>query len=162
MTDLFPKYVIDSSSIIAGHTELYRAENFPDIWINQKNLILNETMYIPDQVRDEVKHIEDDANEWLAQTNGQGFQPTDVQQTSVDARWTALASTQNNKMAAGADLWVVAWELEFEAFAVSHEAPNRPNKIPTVIQASGGKAMNLSGMIAAEKWRFVNVTALSQ
>jgi len=46
--------------------------------------------------------------------------------------------------------------LELNAAAVSQEAPNRPNKIPTVIAENDGNAINLSGLIYDQDWQFVN------
>lgn len=155
MNGTIPDYVLDSSSIIAGHTELYRADTFPDIWVNQQNLILQNRIFIPGQVRDEVNERIDDASAWLSETAKQGFSPTPTQQNSVNARWASLAPNYPN-MAAGADLWVIAWALELDAFAVSQEAPNRRNRIPTVITENGGNAINLSGLIYNENWQFVN------
>lgn len=150
-----PDYVLDSSSIIAGHTELYKADTFPDIWINQQNLILKHRIFIPEQVRDEVNRRIDDASQWISETAGQGFNPTSQQLNAVNERWISLAN-QYPRMAEGADLWVIAWALELNAAAVSQEAPNRPNRIPTVISENGGTAINLSGLIYEQDWRFVN------
>lgn len=150
-----PDYVLDSSSIIAGHTELYKADTFPDIWINQKNLILNNRIYIPAEVRDEVNNRIDDASDWLDETAGAGFNPTPTQDESVNVRWVSLAR-EYPSMATGADLWVIAWALELQAAAVSQEAPNRRNRIPMVITENGGTGINLSGLIYREGWRFVN------
>jgi len=147
--------VLDSSSIISGHTELYPATAFPDIWNNQQNLILNAAIYVPQRVREEVADREDAANSWLVQSAGYGFVPSGDQTSRVEQRYHMLVP-QFPRMVAGADLWVIAWALELDAFAVSQEAPNRPNRIPTVVQSLGGQAMTLSGLIRAENWRFVN------
>jgi hypothetical protein len=155
LSRITPDYVLDASSIIAGHTELYRAGTFPDIWVNQQNLILENRIYIPDQVRDEVGRRIDDASNWLNLTRSRGFQPTSDQHNAVTGRWMSLAQ-QHPRMASGADLWVIAWALELNAAAVSQEAPNRPNKIPTVIAENDGNAINLSGLIYDQYWQFVN------
>lgn len=147
--------MLDSSSIISGHTELYPATTFPDIWNNQKELIFNSTIYVPRWVREEVANRADAANAWLSQAAPDGFVPSDDQTAQVEQRFNSLVP-QFPRMADGADLWVIAWALELDAFAVSQEAPNRPNRIPTVMQAQGGQAMTLSGLIRAENWRFVN------
>ena len=147
--------MLDSSSIISGHTELYPATTFSDIWNNQQNLILHAAIYVPQRVREEVADREDAANSWLVQSAGYGFVASGDQTSRVEQRYHMLVP-QFPRMVEGADLWVIAWALELDAFAVSQEAPNRPNRIPTVVQSLGGQAMTLSGLIRAEKWRFVN------
>ena len=148
-------YCIDTSSLLAAWNERYPIANVPGFWERLDDLITDERITSPLEVRNEIKKKEDGLAQWLKD------RPSLFQELEEDIQLAAKEILKQfpwlTKGIAGrkvADPFVIALAKAREYTVITEEGPGsvkRP-RIPFVCQQNSIPCVNVLGLIQGEGW----------
>ncbi len=153
------KYCLDTSALIEPWRTRYPIDIFPTFWNTLDEWAEAEIVLAPDEVRIELKKIDDELLEWVNQRR-YIFRPPEedvqlvVSKILAHERYKRLVDTKKGRSIA--DPWVIAQAQVTGSIVVTEEQPagGRSPKIPDVCEWLGVKYTSVLGLIRAMKIRF--------
>lgn len=152
-------YCIDTSAILDLWDRWYPPDVFPSVWERIDDLIGNDKLIAPEDVRIELSKIDDDLFAW-AQNRDQMFAPLDMPTQEavrkIIKQFRGLAAERKGKQRA--DVFVVALAQIRGRIVVTGELPDvdpvNPRKMPDVCDALSIESMNITQVFREEGWTF--------
>lgn len=153
-------YFVDTSEWI-NLSRLYPKDVFSSLWDNVENLISEERILSPKEVRDEIKQGHDELAEWC-KTHQKMFRSTDTlteQVKKVIDEHPALVNP--HAPYESADPYIIALAVSYKhdmmglsPIIVTDENVNKKSRIPYVARANGVQTCKLVEMFQKEGWKF--------
>ena len=152
-------YCIDTSAILDLWDRWYPPDIFPAVWKRIEDLIGNDKLSAPEDVRIELSKIDDDLFAW-AQNRDPMFEqldvPTQEAVREIISQYPGLAAERKGKQRA--DVFVIALAQIKGCIVVTGELPDvnpvTPRKMPDVCDALGIESMNITQVFREESWTF--------
>lgn len=156
------KFLLDANSFITPYQNYYPFDLAPGFWKQFKPILLDDSVYIMDIVKNEVEKGEDELTEWMSSIVG--LEVLDRRDPSIISKYSAvLKFLQDSPLyndralrswsdAGVADPWLIAAACANEYTLVTFEqgagriSPTNPSgkpKIPDIAREFGVKCVNI-------------------
>lgn len=150
-------YCFDTSSLIECWVRSYPPDVFPGLWANLDELISQQGLISPDEVRVELARQDDDLARW-AKDRPHMFVPLDepIQHATsrvLEEHSLLMKATKNRN---GADPFVIATAMVRGLIVVTEETGGTETKpkIPSVCAALGVPCVTVLECIREQGWSF--------
>jgi hypothetical protein len=150
-------YCFDTSVLIECWSRSYPPDVFPGLWVKLDELITQQRVLCPDEVRVELARQEDELSKWIG-ARPHMFVPLDeaIQRATSEvlARHPLLMKATKNRN--GADPFVIATARVKSLTVVTEEKGGTTTKpkIPSVCQALGVPCVNVLSFLRDQGWSF--------
>jgi hypothetical protein len=150
-------YCFDTSVLIGCWARSYPPDVFPGLWTKLDELITQQQVLCPDEVRVELARQEDELAKWV-NARPHMFVPLDdaIQRATSEvlARHPLLMKATKNRN--GADPFVIATARVKSLTVVTEELGGTTTKpkIPSVCQALGVPCINVLSFLRDQGWSF--------
>jgi Domain of unknown function (DUF4411) len=150
-------YCFDTSVLIGCWARSYPPDVFPGLWIKLDELITQQHVLCPDEVRVELARQEDELAKWV-NARPHMFVPLDdaIQRATSEvlARHPLLMKATKNRN--GADPFVIAtaWVKSLTVVTEELGGTTTKPKIPSVCQALGVPCINVLSFLRDQGWSF--------
>lgn len=150
-------YCFDTSVLIECWSRSYPPDVFPGLWVKLDELITQQQVLCPDEVRVELARQEDELAKWI-NARPHMFVPLDdaIQRatSNVLARHSLLMKASKNRN--GADPFVIATAQVKSLTVVTEEKGGTTTKpkIPSVCRALGVPCVNVLSFLRDQGWSF--------
>ncbi len=151
-------YCFDTSVLIECWSRSYPPDIFPGLWLKLDELITQQEVLCPDEVRVELARQEDDLANWI-NTRPHLFVPLDdaIQRATSEvlAQHPLLMKATKNRN--GADPFVIATAQVRKLTVVTEEkgGTDTKPKIPSVCEALNVPCVNVLSFLRDQGWSFV-------
>lgn len=153
-------YSIDTSSIVAAHSEWYSPEQFPCFWVKFNVFLKSGLVVAHETVKEELDKLDPNLFKTIGGKRHPLFQKMD-EGIQKHAREVLKRYESLTKEGTGghADPWVVALAKQRSLTVVSEEAPDPRRKhqnikIPDVCAAFSIPCINLRTLVKRQEWIF--------
>lgn len=168
MTDSsISRYVLDANVFIEAHKRYYAFDICPGFWEWLSHRSTRSSIVSIDRVKAEIVGYEDALSKWAKDPAREDLFADTTEQAVSDAYKRVIAWVDRNpqfqpqaknEFAAGADGWLVAYAIAYDAVLVTDEVYNedvqKAVKIPNVCEEFGVSYMNTFEMLRQLQVRF--------